>query len=198
MTDHTPTALAVVTESTPQLVQFVEVLPLKSPEHIAQATDFLRHVKTLEKTLEDERKALVAPLKTEAAEIDARYREPRRALERIEGMLKTRLAEVHAAAERARTAALAAASEAAQAGDAEAARVAVVQASAPPPETPGVSVRYKWIPATTDITRIPREYMTVDVGKLQLLAKGNTGPTPPPPVPGIEWIREAIVAARGL
>ncbi|MCH9836379.1 hypothetical protein K0U83_11990 [bacterium] len=191
------TTLALIESKAPELTSLVEVLPLATPADIATATDVLRQVKTLEKALEEERKALVAPLKAESSAIDARYREPRRALERIEGLLKSRIAEVHAEAERARTAALVAASTAAQAGDHAAATAAIVEAAAPPPETPGVSVRYKWAAVTTDITRIPREYMTVDVEALRRVAQdAGGGPTPPPTIPGVLWIREPIVTAQ--
>lgn len=193
------TTLALIESKAPELTSLVEVLPLATPEDVAVATDVLRQVKTLEKALEVERKALVEPLKREASDIDARYREPRRALERIESLLKSRIAEVHAEAERARTAALLAASTAAQAGDHAGATAAIVEAAAPPPETPGVTVRYKWAAVTTDITRIPREYMTVDVEALRRVAQAaGGGPTPPPTIPGVEWIREPIVSARAV
>ena len=192
------TALATVAPRIPDLTSLVEVLPLTNAAELDAAAAVLRQIKTIEKELEAERKALVEPLKAESSAIDARYREPRRALERIEGMLKRRIGEVHAAAEAARTAALQAASEAAQAGDTAAATLAVTQAATPPPETPGVSVRYKWVGLLQDVTRVPREYMTVDVQALKrAAAPAGGGPTPPPPIPGILWHREAIVSARG-
>ena len=192
------TALATLEPQIPQLTGFVEVLPLVTATDIETATNFLRQVKTLEKELDAERKALVEPLKAESSAIDARYREPRRALERIESMLKKRIGEVHAAADQARAAALTAASEAAQSGDQAAAVLAIAQASAAPPETPGVSVRYKWVALVADVTKIPRDYMMVDGGKLAAVSKAHgTGPTAPAAIAGVEWTREPIVSARG-
>jgi hypothetical protein len=188
------TALALIETQAPKLTSLATVLPLESPADIATATDVLRQIKTLERALEDERKALVEPLKKESSAIDARYREPRRALERIEGMLKTRIAEVHAAADRARTAALEAASVAARAGDHAAATEAIMQAAAPAPETPGVTVRYKWAPMLVDQYAVPRDYLSVDVTKV--LATVPADGSSPPKIPGIEWQREPIVTAR--
>lgn len=193
----TATALATIATQAPTLLSIVEVLPLTTEAEIARATEVLRTVKSLEKMLETERKALVEPLKSEASEIDARYREPRRALEKIEAMLKARIAEVHRLADQARTAALTAASAAAQAGDHAAASSAVIAAAAPPPETPGISIRYKWTPLCKDAALIPREYLTIDTAKLAALARdAGSGPAPVA-IPGIEWYREPIVAARG-
>lgn len=188
------TTLALIESRAPELTSLVEVLPLVSSEDIATATDVLRQVKTLEKALEEERKALVEPLKKESSAIDARYREPRRALERIEGLLKGRIAEVHTAAERARTLALAAASTAAKAGDHEAATAAIVQAAAPAPETPGVTVRYRWAPILTDQFLVPREYLSVDPEKIKAVIPADG--TAPKDIPGISWSREPIVTAR--
>ena len=188
------TTLALIESRAPELTSLVEVLPLVSSEDIATATDVLRHVKALEKALEEERKALVEPLKKESSAIDARYREPRRALERIEGLLKGRIAEVYTAAERARTLALAAASTAAKAGDHEAATAAIVQAAAPAPETPGVTVRYRWAPILTDQFLVPREYLSVDPEKIKAVIPADG--TAPKDIPGISWSREPIVTAR--
>lgn len=188
------TTLALIESKAPELTNLVTVLPLASLEDIATATDVLRQVKTLEKALEEERKALVEPLKRESSAIDARYREPRRALERIEALLKTRIAEVHAAADRARTAALSAASTAAQAGDHAGATAAIMEAAAPAPETPGVTVRYRWAPVLVDQWLVPREYLSVDPEKIKaaIPADGTT----PKDIPGISWSREPIVTAR--
>jgi hypothetical protein len=188
------TAIALIESRAPELTSLVTVLPLVTPGDLATATDVLRQVKALEKALEAERKALVEPMKREASDIDARYREPRRALERIEGLLKARIAEVHAAAERARTAALTAASDAARAGDHEAATAAIMEAAAPAPETPGVTVRYRWTPMLVDQFAVPREYLSVDPEKLRAVIP--TDGTDPRAIPGVEWVREPIVSAR--
>lgn len=188
------TTLALIQSRAPDLTALVEVLPLATPADIETATDVLRQVKTLEKALEAERKELVEPLKREAASIDARYREPRRALERIEGLLKSRIAEVHAEADRARTAALTAASTAAQAGDHAGATAAILEAAAPAPETPGVTVRYRWAPVLIDQFQVPREYLSVDPEKIKAVIP--TDGTAPPAIPGISWSREPIVTAR--
>lgn len=188
------TTLALIESKAPELTSLVTVLPLASPEDIATATDVLRQVKTLEKALEEERKALVEPLKRESSAIDARYREPRRALERIEALLKTRIAEVHAAADRARTQALAAASIAAQAGDHAGATAAIMEAAAPAPETPGVTVRYRWAPMIVDQFQVPREYLSVDPEKIKAAIPADG--TAPRDIPGISWSREPIVTAR--
>lgn len=188
------TTLALIESRAPELTSLVTVLPLATPADISTATEVLRQVKTLEKSLEEERKALVEPMKREAAAIDARYREPRRALERIEGLLKSRIAEVHAEADRARTAALTAASEAAKAGDHAGATAAIMEAAAPAPETPGVTVRYRWAPMIVDQFQVPREYLSVDPAKVTAVIP--TDGTAPPAIPGISWSREPIVTAR--
>lgn len=193
------TALANYQARAPQITQVVEVLPLTTPAEIDRATVVLRSIKALHASLEAERKALVGPLKTEAKEIDERYRAPRRELERVERLLKTRIADVHMRAEEERTAALQAASNAAKGGDTAAAHAAVVQAGAGAPETPGVSVRYEWGCMVENVALVPREYLTVDVAKIKTIAKAHGGgPTPPEAIPGLKWHRKPIVSARAL
>jgi len=172
----------------------IEVIPLTTPEEEQHAAKFVRALETVIKKGEADRKALVAPMKDAAKAIDEAYREPRRELEKLSARLRARLQEVAQAREIARLQALEEARKAETAVEANAALATVQEA----PETPGVSMRWRWEIAGMRPEEIPRAFLCVDVAKLQAVCKDADKNGQEPKVPGVVFERRAHATVRKL
>lgn len=179
----------------------VEVHPLDTPEAETQAAGLLRAVKTIHAAGEKERKARKAPHLAAGREVDSIFSEPRKALERVERMIKKRLAEAAEGRERERESALALARTAAAAHDHEAASAALESIDmsmdlAPTPE--GISTRWTYEIESVQIEDVPRAFLSVNLEMVRAEIKTAASEGRPPSVDGIDFRKVAGIVARRL
>ena len=195
-------ALAVldrVRATAAQIGAIVGIEPFATPEREATAAQLLRAIATLRGEAETERERAKAPHLRAGREVDDAFKGPRGELDRVAGLIKGRLAEAATARERERAAALVAVHDAVRAGDHVEANAALALASDPvfaPVAGPGISERFSWEATAFEIGAMPREYLTVDMGKVRAeIAEANRLGRPPA-VPGITFERKATIVAR--
>ncbi len=177
-----------------QISAVMSIAPLATPEQETQAAAVLQVIAGIRKAMEARRKAIVAPFKSQASAVDKAFREPRRELERVDKMIRGRLAEAQTTRLAARSEALAQVTAEAQKGDHAAAQAALATAQATEaPAPPGVTYRYRWECKVTDPKAIPREFLCLDVAKIKAHMSGSGQPTP---VAGLEFRSVPTVVAR--
>lgn len=200
----------------------IDVLPLETPEDEEHAAKIAREIRGAIQRAEKDRKKLVEPLKREAAEIDAAFREPRRKLEELDGKLRRRLAEAEAKrrqavaeaerraaeerrrAEAALQAAIEAPTRAAELVETERAREALaaskeasaavrsVEAAAPK----GVHVRESWGFEVEDLSKVPRAFLVVDEAAVRAWLAGTPKGETPEPIEGIRFVKQTTTVIR--
>lgn len=201
----------------------VEVLALDTPEDEERAASVVRAIRTELRAADDRRKALSEPYRRLVTEIDATFRDPRKALEVLDRKLRDRLAEASAKRDQARReaerAAARAAEEAARAlREASRARneveereaaatadtaiaaadaAAEVSAELTKAKPAGVGVRYTYEAEVTDLGAVPRAFLTLDASRVKAYLRGFGPGEEPAPVPGITWTRKASTVVRG-
>lgn len=177
-----------------RLDDIVDVMQLETPEQEQHAARVVRVVETLIKESEAERKHLVAPLKEEARAIDLTFRGPRQKLEALSRKIRYRLSEVAEARERARIEAIRKAQAAKTPEEANGALSAVREHA---PDTPGVSVRWRWeLDAIDDPDAVPRDILTIDLDKIRDLCRTANSGGPEPSVPGLRFKKTAHHTVR--
>lgn len=173
-----------------ELVEFLESAPCDTPETEQWFSATLSSVRGLHKALEEQRTAITKPILASKSAVDALFAPVTKPLKQAEGIIREKLA----SAARARFAAEAEsrrlAAEAAQEGRHE----EVLDALASAPEhvaTSGSSARVvrKW--RCVDLAAVPREFLALDVGALDLAAKKGVES-----IPGIEFYDDVAVRAR--
>ena len=197
-----PSALAVLDRlraTAAQIGAIVGVEPFATPEREQTAAQLLRAISTLDKEADDERTRAKAPHLAAGRAVDDAFKPARAELDRVAGLIRSRLAEAAQARERERAAALAAVAVAVKAGDHVQANASLALAADPvfqPVAGPGISERFTWEPVAFEIAAMPREYLTVDMGKVRAeIAEANRlGRVPS--VPGITFERKATIIAR--
>lgn len=153
------------------------------------------------KVLEDQRKRWVDPLNQTVKSINAFFKPVVTEWENITESLKTAMVtyQQRIAAEK-QQALLAAGQMAAQGtvvgtgAQVQQYQALVALGAAPAPRADGISMREKWSWRVVDAAKIPREYLGIDVAKVNEAVRSGKGATA---IPGIEVYREDVVVARG-
>lgn len=200
----------------------IDVLPLETPEDEAKAAKFAREIRGAIQRAEKSRKTLVEPLKREAAEIDAAFREPRRKLEELDRKLRTRLAEAEAKrrrevaeaerraaeerrkAEAALQAAIEAPTRAAELAETERAREALEASksataavrAAENAAPKGVHVRESWDFEVEDLAKVPHAFLVVDVEAVRGWLAGTPKGETPEPIEGLRFTKKTTTVIR--
>lgn len=154
------------------------------------AAEVLRDVKGRHKELEEKRKAITGPLNQALREVNGLFRPVTDALKEGERLLKEKIATYQKEKAERNARRLAEAASAATWEQAEQALTATEESASPE----GVSVRHVWKPVVVDPRRVPREFLSVDMAKLEAHAKRFSGE--PKPVAGVRFEKKAIVTAR--
>lgn len=158
------------------------------------AGEIVREVKAKHRELDDRRKQVVAPLNEVVRTINSWFKPPMEELERVERVIKTKIAEFVRKREEEARDALARAAEAATSTEAEQALSALAALAGPPT---GTSVRMQWKWRITDEASVPRAFLSVDAGKVTSHLRGSVKDQgAPEPVAGLEFYQEPIVAVR--
>ena len=178
------------------LSSWVEVMPLETLEQESEALSICQEIKQTIRASEEERKALVGPIKSKLREVDREYREARAPLERLEAQIKARVAEAVEAREKAKAEALAAKAAAtakAVASQGEERVQALQEANSAalaipdPVKHQGVATRWVWEIVSVDLRAIPEKYLQID--RRAVLADA-------PNVPGVQFKKSVQVAVR--
>lgn len=199
--DESAALVARMRDTAAAVAQIVEVHPLETPEHERQAGELLRVIKTIMAEGEAERKRLKEPHLKAGQAVDEAFRGPRKALERVETLIKRRLAEAAERRERARLEAVQAARAAVAEGNAEAANEALASIDiagldASPPA--GISERWTYEPVQIDLRAVPVEFLTLDLPKVRAVVAEAVRLGKAPEIPGIVFERRASIVARRL
>lgn len=194
LAERTAAAVDVLTATADRCQDVIEVLPLTTAEEEQIVANFARALAKVVKDSEEQRKALVAPIKARAKEIDDAFRGPRKRVEALSSRLRGRLQEAAQARETAKRKALEAARAAETAVEANAALATVEVA----PETPGVSMRWRWEATGYVPEQIPREFLCIDVAKVQAACKDADKSGQAPQIPGVTFERKAHATVRKL
>ena len=99
----------------------------------------------------------------------------------------------------ARWAAIALAAEAARAGDAQAANAAIVVAStAAPMVAEGVGESWSFEPVSIDLSKVPREYLAIDMVRVNAVIRAAVKADTEPEIPGIVFERRVSLRVSKL
>lgn len=184
--------LAHTTSEAQQGLRLVEELQIHNEEDQTFAGAVLQDVKTSINALEGRRKEITGPLNQALSSVNALFRGPRTTLERIEKVLKGKIADYQARQLLAQRAAVQAAAQAPTPAQAHTALVTMPEPVAPPQ---GVSVRYTWKATVVDWRALleselkdPRGYVGPNMAAINAAAPG--------PVPGVTFEKVPIVAVR--
>lgn len=169
--------------------------PCDTTEDEASLAEILGAIKGRAKELEEMRTSITGPLNAAKAAVDALFKPAKTGLAEAESIIKAKLAEAHTRREAANQARLQAASASAQAGDTASAAASLAAVDRAKPA--GVSFRVAWSCQIEDSTKVPREWLTVDVAAVKAhLARFNDTPLEPEPVPGLKFSKVVGVTAR--
>jgi hypothetical protein len=146
-----------------------------------QAGELLKQTKAKYKSLESERTKVTKPLLDAKRDIDDWFKPAKQALSALEGVLKSAIDGFITAQEQKRL-------EALQLGNHQEAL-----ATEQPVLPSGISTRTVWRFNVVDPTKVPREYLAVDMAKVQAHVTEHQSATA---IPGIEAYPDTSVAAR--
>jgi len=142
------------------------------------------------------RKSATGPMYTAAKTVEAWFRPLLTALEASEAALKRVMGAYRIALEKREREARELAAKAAEASDAEALVTALTVASEAATKPAGrATARYVWTVESVDASALPREWMVPNMGGLEAAARAHKGDEPPV-VPGVVFVRRAIIGAR--
>ncbi len=178
----------------------VEIHPLDTPEAEDQASQMLRAIKTLIAEGEGFRKDAKAPHLAAGRAVDAAFRAPRAALERVEKLIKRRLGEAAERREAERQAALQLARDAAAVNDYETVNTALEKVdiagldSAPE----GISTRWTYEVESVELRSVPIEFLCLDTARVRAEIRTANQEGRPPSIAGVVFRKVAGIAARRL
>jgi hypothetical protein len=182
-----------------QVLASIQAMKIVDDASFKDAADILKQVKGWTKELEGKRDSVTKPMNAALAVIRGWFKPTLDTLAMAEVTLKRSIAGYEQLAREKNEAAMKAMAEAAQSKDMAGVSVAV-SGIVGTPKVAGLNVRkvLKW--RVVDASLVPREYLSIDPGKVDAAvaaAKGTITPTPSTPsIPGIEFFEESVVSAR--
>jgi hypothetical protein len=177
----------------------IEVHPLETREDEAKAAQLLRAIKTVHAEGEVERKLLKAPHLSAGRAVDEAFRAPKKELERVEKLLKRRLAEAAERREAARLKALDVAREAVSAGDHEEASAAIESIDiAGLDSSAGISERWTYEVESVELRKVPIEFLILDQERVRGEIRTANREGREPRIEGVSFRRRASIVARKL
>lgn len=150
------------------------------------AAQLLREIKENHKSLDQQRKKILDPMKEATKQTNELFKPAMETLEQEERILKEKIAAYMLSKEAANAVVYQMAAAAATPEQAQQA----IAAYAPVAPPTGVSVRYVWRFEVTDPDLVPREYCSPDAKKI-----GVVDPTATQ-VPGVRFFQEPVVSSR--
>lgn len=166
-----------------------------------EAGQAILEMKSKIKLLEEQRKTWVDPLNQTVKSINAFFKPVVTEWENVVEGLKAAMVAYQQRIAQEKQAALQAAGQLAAQGsavgsgsDVQQYQALVAMGAAPPPKADGIFMREKWGWRVVDAAKVPREYLCLDVTKInEAVRQGKAGTQ----IPGIEVYREDVVVARG-
>ena len=157
------------------------------------AAEILRDIKAKHKALEGKRTSITKPMNAALREVNNLFRPVKERLEEGERILKGKIAKYLEAQEAENVALLSSVGISETPEEATAALATIEDVKAPK----GVSVRYKWRAEVFSPDIVPDELRMPDLQKIQayteIAVRDHGEPTP---IPGVRFVKEAIVTSR--
>lgn len=166
-------------------------LVLDDDEDYTTCAALLTEVRVETKTLTAQRDAIVKPINEGLKRLRALYKPALDSLTAAENALKEALLAFRTRQEQQRQLAEAAAHAALAEGDHDEAMAHIQTVVQAPPAAVGISARKTWKLRVVDISRVPRQFMVVDMASLRADAKRRSWGEPPP---GVEYYQEEGLA----
>lgn len=177
-----------------QVAASVPTLVIGTSDEYQQAAAGLVELKTRWKVVEDKRTSLVKPLNDVVKSINAMFKPVLDQWDRTMEVVKRAMQEYQVREAETQRKALEDAAKLAQQGETgQHFHALVAQGSAMPTKAQGISTRVMWRWKVVDGAAIPREYLCVDVAKVDAAVKEGKENTK---IPGIEVYREDVMAVR--
>lgn len=169
-------ALAASTQSeeADEALELIRGIALRTNQELAGAVGVVAEMKEKRAAVDEQLKRFTAPLKGVIKDIEGFFKPAIKALDECEVLIKRKISDYTAGEAVQRDRLLADAGEAAQQGDAVAARALVVKADAHlVDKVPGLSMREQWDGEVVDAEAIPREFLIPDVKALKALTRAK-------------------------
>lgn len=186
-------AIAAETQAAIGDLEAFRSFEIETQDDLDMAAGALREVKAKYATLDALRKTITGPMRLAMQRANDLFRQPLDYYAECETVLKGKIADVHRRQEETNRAALAAAAEAAQAGDGDGTTAAlsnVVHIG----NAPGVSTRDVWDFEVTDADAVPRPFLCPDATAIKKHIADADGE--PEAVDGIRFYQRTIVISR--
>lgn len=177
-----------------QVAAAVPAMTITTAEEYHQAAAGLIELKTRWKLVEDKRTSLVKPLNDVVKSINGMFKPVLDQWDRTMDVVKRAMHEYQVRDAEEKRKALEEAAKLAQQGETgQEFHALVAQGSSMPAKATGISTRVMWRWRVVDASAVPREYLCVDVTKVDEAVKNGKESVK---IPGIEVYREEIMAVR--
>lgn len=171
-------------------LEAIRTLLVQSDQDQEFAADILRDIKERHAHVEGKRTEITKPLNAALRNVNNLFRPLKDALGEAERLLKGKIAAYQQSVIEQNRKQLEAAAQAETHQEAQA-----MMASTQPVQSPqGVNVRHVWKPRVVDATKVPRDYLAVDINKLEAHAKAAKGQ--PKAIPGVVFEQVPVVTSR--
>ena len=167
---------------------------IKDDDDFEFASDTLKHIKTFYKEIEKKRKAVTDPLNKALTEFRSWYKPSLDLLKEGENILKGRIGEYTLKKDKEREEQMRQIAAASQKGDFDAAHTAA-QNIVETPTARGVSSTRLWDYQVTDLSKVPREWLTLDHSKVKIHIR-EAGKDKPADIEGIEFFEKVRTSVR--
>lgn len=197
--DATTKASLVTEKSTgSELLEAIRDMTIEDQADLDLAAEALADAKGNFKRLEERKKTVTDPLTTAINEVRSWFKPAQDVYKEVEGILKEKIAAYHTKRDAENRKALQAAADAHAAGSFTEVGAALSTISTPE-KIAGLSVRDAWTFEVVSIEMVPREYLYVNETLVKAQMKKTSADSPtgePEPIPGIRFIKTALVTSR--
>jgi hypothetical protein len=186
--------LAMKRSSYEKIVEELRAFVIEDDDDYEYASKLLRTIKATSKEIEERRKRVTGPLYEALRNFQSWYKPALDVLENGERDLKKKIADYYLLKEAQREEQMRLVAAAAREGNFEKAHEAA-QGFVETPTAKGISIQRKWEYEVEDITKVPREFLTLDHSAVKIYIK-NAGEDDPKPIPGLKFTKSGGVTAK--
>jgi len=193
------TTLAIpVTEIVNAHSQLTALPAIETPEQAEHVAQCLTWAQSAQRQLDANKRELLDPINEQARVIRDEYRPHEQMLQACVDYLRRLISNYELAARQLQREAFARAAEAHAQGDhiQAHAEVAESNALAQHSKPAGTSIREVWKHEVYDADLVPREWCTPDEKKISAACKAVKGNATPIEIPGVRYVKEAVVTNR--
>jgi hypothetical protein len=193
-----PTTTQAKLEVVTSALRVVEQLVVKDPDSAQEAVAWLGDIQDEQKAIKEMKDSALKPMRESEKQIRDWFRPIEETLSAAERAVKQKIGEYELANKQLQREAFERASDLHQAGDHIAARaeIQVANAHAGNRKPSGASTREVWEAEIIDASAVPREWCLPDEKRIAALARTTPADTEPVQIPGVRYVRKAVVAGR--